>query len=515
MEAFAEKEVCMFVGGNGTKTGVSQAGGCTKEWLLNKGCDPSSLFGTNGACVYQGNNLSMDENGVIVGTAGQFAGIEPGMVAYVDGEILQIYLEVTAVGSNYESITFGGSELPMPDTVDLYVGGAFNSLQQAFFCSTAVHKNCWVFTNKNQTLTAVLNLTYNGGDPAKNTWKRAIGYRQTLYYEDGFFISDMDPGKTYYRSAEQIMQYGVGTGYKIVLDGSAVNGHAVHLQRDNVEIRNLYVIGKTGYDCIHSEGGYTGHSQGLNLRGCAFDGGINGFNGIDGCDNVWLDDCWAGSNITGWGFRLADSSGNGKNIHLSRCIADNCGSGYFINIPAVLEGCLGRNLVIGIHGDEQTCVYGCVLYNMTGAAFECNNEKARLSICNTIAVMNESAQYGVFHVMSGGGNITFEDYNCFVNRLGGVTVLYYENDWPNYYSATPMGLHTIRQNPLFENIAGGQFSLQDGSPCVDAGRPDLCSNKTNIGFYEKPDQEPSEGGGNNLQHHHNRQYGVGRNKQYG
>lgn len=515
MEAFAEKEVCMFVGGSGTKAGVAQAGGCTKEWLLSKECDTSSLFGPDGGCVYQANGLSMDGTGLITGSVGQFTGVEVGMVAYINGMILQTYFEVTAVGANGESITFGGYDLLMEDTVDVYIGGAFSSLQQAFFCSTAVHKNCWVFTNKNETLAASLNLTFNGGNPQRNTWKRAIGYNQNIFYEDGFFVSDMDPGKTYYRNAEQIMQYGVGTGYKIVVDGSGVDGAAVTLERDNVELRNLYVIGKAGYDCIHSEAGYTGHSHGLNLKGCAFDGGINGFDGIDGCDNVWLDDCWAGPNISEWGFRLADSSGSGKSIRLSRCIADGCGSGYSFNVPAVVEGCLGRNLAIGIHGDEQTAILRCVLYNMTGAAFQCNNEKARLSIWNTIAVMNESAQYGVFHVQAGGGNITYEDYNCFVDRLGSAPVLHYENDWPSYYSPTPMGMNTIQANPLFENIAGGQFNLQDSSPCVDAGSPDLCGNKTHIGFYEKPDAEPGEEGGNNLQHRHNRQYGVGRNKQYG
>jgi hypothetical protein len=48
---------------------------------------------------------------------------------------------------------------------------------------------------------------------------------------------------------------------------------------------------------------------------------------------------------------------------------------------------------------------------------------------------------------------------------------------------------------------------------VDAGIPDLCGNASHIGFYEKPDA--SVPGGNNSQYRNNRQYGVGRNKQYG
>ena len=89
MEAFSAKECCVFVGGTGTKAGVVQAGGCTKEWLLSKGCDPSSLFGPDGGCVYQGTDLLMDGDGLIAGVPGQFAGVEPGMVAFSDGDILQ------------------------------------------------------------------------------------------------------------------------------------------------------------------------------------------------------------------------------------------------------------------------------------------------------------------------------------------------------------------------------------------------------------------------------------------
>lgn len=346
MEAFVEKEVCVFVGGTGTKAGVVQAGGCTKEWLLSKGCDPSSLFGPDGGCVYQGMDLYMDGDGVVAGAAGQFAGVEPGMVAFSDGDMFQTYYEVTAVGASFESITLGGYNFGMEDTVDLYIGGAFSSLQQAFFCSTAYHKNCWVFTNKNEVLAATANLTYNGGDPKKNTWKRAMGYNQTLSYANGVFVSDMDEGQAFYRSAEKIMQEGIGSGCKVVLDGSAVAAAAVNFQRDNMELRNLYVVGGAGYDCMYSQGGYTGHSHGLILKGCAFDGGLNGFNGTDGCDGVVLDDCWAGPGISGWGFRVQDSVLAGKSVHLSRCVADGCRQRHAAagRVPvAAIDACTGSS----------------------------------------------------------------------------------------------------------------------------------------------------------------------------
>jgi hypothetical protein len=33
MDVTYQKDVCFFVGGTGSKAGVSIAGGCTKEWL--------------------------------------------------------------------------------------------------------------------------------------------------------------------------------------------------------------------------------------------------------------------------------------------------------------------------------------------------------------------------------------------------------------------------------------------------------------------------------------------------
>ena len=513
MEVYTEKEVCLFVGGTGTKAGVTQGGGCTREWLLSKGCDPSALFGPDGGCVYQAMSLEIDTNCMIAGSVGQFAGVEAGMFAYLYGDTISGFYEVTAVGANYESITFGGCQVYIETEVNVYIGGAYSSLQLALFNSNAMSRNCWIFTNKDEVLAATAELIYAGGNVSRNTWHRAIGYNQSLSCQNGCFISDMDEGGAFYRSAEQIMQEGIGSGCKIILDGSAVGGTAVNFQRDNMELRNIYVIGSAGYDCIQSEGGHSGHSHGLILKGCGFDGGLNGFNGIDGCDNIVFDDCRAGPNISGWGFCMQDSSLEAKSIHLSRCIADGCTNGYRFNIPALLDGCLGRNLAVGVHGDGDTKVAGCVFYNITAAAFELDSDKARLSVWNTIAVMNEAAQYGVFHVMSGGGSIAYENYNCFIDRLGGAAELYDENDWPVLFAPGPAGHHTLRQDPLFVHAAGGDFKLQDTSPCVEAGRPDLCGNALHIGFYVKPDAPGS--GGINPQYRNNRQYGVGRNTQYG
>jgi hypothetical protein len=80
---FSQKEACVFVGGNGTKAGTAMAGGCTRAWLESKGMNPATLFGPNGSCKCQADDLEISMSGVINGSVGQFSGVEPGMVAYI------------------------------------------------------------------------------------------------------------------------------------------------------------------------------------------------------------------------------------------------------------------------------------------------------------------------------------------------------------------------------------------------------------------------------------------------
>jgi hypothetical protein len=117
---FATKEACVFVGGNGTKAGTAKAGGCTRAWLESKGMNPSTLFGTNGSCIFQdtSGDLVIGTNGVVNGSVGQFAGVEPGMVARILWGSTGLY-EVTAVGSQGQSLTFGGWDQGLQDVYEI------------------------------------------------------------------------------------------------------------------------------------------------------------------------------------------------------------------------------------------------------------------------------------------------------------------------------------------------------------------------------------------------------------
>ena len=107
--------------------------------------------------------------------------------------------------------------------------------------------------------------------------------------------------------------------------------------------------------------------------------------------------------------------------------------------------------------------------------------------------------------------MVFEDFNCFVDTAGSAVTLHDSTGWPIDYVPSLIGANTLETNPVFVSAAGKDFSLSDGSPCVSAGLVDIYGNASHIGFYEMPE---SAGGGTNVQANRNRQYGLGRNKQY-
>jgi hypothetical protein len=130
-------------------------------------------------------------------------------------------------------------------------------------------------------------------------------------------------------------------------------------------------------------------------------------------------------------------------------------------------------------------VLNCLLYNITGTAFECNSASARWHIANTIAVMSNTAAYGVFRVQSSGGNVVYEDYNCFVRLDGTAAVYHYSANWPVLYSPSVIGRHTIQANPCFQDPASGNFRLMLFSPCLNAGKPTLGGGYSSVGVQQK------------------------------
>lgn len=506
MDVTYEQDVCFFVGGNGNKTGVPRAGGCTKAWLASRNGDPSGLFGADGACVYSNASIQIGSDSRITGPNGTFAGVEVGMVAYLDASDFDAgYYEVTDVGSNDEFVEFGGAdEVFLPEYLPVYIGGAFDSLYSAHFHTGAWVETCHILTNKDETLAGTLTLHYAGGNPARNTFKETIGYNTSVFIENGHVVSDMDAGKASYQGVVDVLQNGITAGKKVVLDGSALADIAVSWRVDNFVMRNMHIKGGNGQACAQPNGGTALQYKGADFVNCLFDGGDYGLMTDGKVDFVRCVNCYSNGSFA---FYLPDC----RTSVLNGCVAAECTTAFTLS-GAHAAGCIGYQCDYGIEADGAVLVHSCVLYNCMVNAFMCPNAGSRWDILNTIAVLNAGAT-GVFGIGSGGGSVVFEDYNCFCDTAGDPVTLHDNSNWPFDYVPSLIGVNTLEADPLFVSAAGKDFSLADGSPCVDAGVADVYGNASHIGFYQTPESVPDEGGGNE-QSNRNRQYGPGRNKQY-
>ena len=510
-KAYLESEICYFVGGSGTKAGVSLAGGCTKDWLIAKGGDPSSLFAANGAPVFSDavTGFIIDSSGTISAAAGTFSSIEPGMVAFMEFDSDASHYIIETVSGNGDSITLlnwtWGSE---QEVYQLHIGGAFSSLAAVMPRAYANIYDCFIFTNKDETLASKLDIRYPGS-AMKNTFKHIIGYNTAFLAVNGQLVSDMDIGGAYYQSAADAMKDGAAAGRKVVLDGSGLASEAVIWQIDNLKVRNLHIKAAGGQDAFKAVVLGDPLLTGADFAGLVLEGGTNGINTNSIVDAVRLSNCIA-LNQTAYGFAVFDTNETFWAV-LNGCVADGCATGFGLT-QGFLNGCISHDCDVAVETVKLAAMAGCVFYDCGSAAFVCDAATAYWQIVNTIVVLQAGAN-GVFHVKSSGGNVLFEDYNCFVDTAGSPVVYHYSADWPTGYRDNGIGAHTIQVNPQFVNAAGKDFTLQSSSPCVDAGLPDAVGHTTHIGFYAGTEAVP-EDGGNNVQVHVNVQYGS-RNKQYG
>jgi hypothetical protein len=389
------------------------------------------------------------------------------------------------------------------------IGGAFSDLHTAYFHTGAWVETCHILTNKDETLGGTLTLHYAGGNPARNTYKEVIGFNTNVFIENGRVVSDMDAGRASYQGVVDVLQNGISSGKKVVLDGSGLSAIAVSWRVDNFVMRNVHIKANASYACAQPNGGTALLYTGAVFENCVFDGGSDGVKTNGLADFVRCVNCY--SNASGTGYNLNDAGNGGKSAVLCSCVADECTVGFSVT-GGHLTGCIADGCTDAVQTNGICGVVSCVFYDCGDHAFVCSNTKARWYIFNSIAVLDPAAA-GVFSVGSGGGSVEYEDHNCFCDTAGNAVTLHDNADWPIDYVPSLIGVHTLETDPLFVNASEKDYSLAAGSPCIDAGIADVYGNVTHIGFYQTPEAEGG-GGGSNEQTNRNRQYGEGRNRQY-
>jgi parallel beta-helix repeat protein len=158
------------------------------------------------------------------------------------------------------------------------------------------------------------------------------------------------------------------------------------------------------------------------------------------------------------------------------CFNRNCtGNEITYNVAYKTKDMGSHQLVIVWFNSSGNKFYNNILYggNVAATAFDIQEgvSATNMVLKNNICVETTSRPLSVHNCSD---YATFvSDFNCWRRHDGNSSVISYD-DWGGYtlatfYSTWGQDEHSIGSDPLFTNPGAGDFSLQSGSPCRNAG----------------------------------------------
>ena len=450
-EVFAEKESVFFVGATGDKTGVSTAGGVTKDaWDANPVL--ADYVGANGANICIGTSCTITEGAgskVQLNKAGAFVGALIGMLAYCEftgggayGSSDDDRYEIQAVDPSGDWIKIDLAYVaPAGSVGHAYCGGAFGMASQAIDNTDATDYNVEIFTNKDEGLSTSLDCDGNWGSRANGTYKRLKGFTTTV--EDTGKVTYTDSGAgdgIRLFSLNMIVENCIANGFSGIgmrsFSSSMRGGKFINCESNNNTGRGFYL--SQGYEII--------------FINCTADG--NGSHGFDvsyagGLPRGTFINCISSDN-TGNGFML----GGGTACIAIGCIADSNGTG----------GTKYSGFRIYSVSNFKSSCYNCISYGSGKHGFEMSVSNGGGFLVNCIADYNgitDAGCWGFYDVPTGANWEPAIVMNCcsYNNGSGGT------ND---YLLVFPQR-DSISTDPLFVDAVGGDFELAPNSPCINAG----------------------------------------------
>jgi hypothetical protein len=459
---FNTDDTIFFVGGTGTKTGLANAGGCTKAWYDDNFTQLSDIMGSDGACIDFYDGAVYTHSTKRISRTGAFTNSEIGMVVYVYDN--QGVPTITTGRYKITDVDPSGNWIEVNDIVatgdsnDVVanVGGAFDKLQTALDntdASAAAPHSVDILTNKAKTFSVIgdqIDVDTGGGSGASGTWKRIIGIND----------NGIELAKDSY----------------VDFDG---NGQACHIFKvldvENIEFRHIYA-----HDSANTYYGFyitaTGYRQGFLLKDCK----------STGCKYGVYSDTFYIRGLTIMGGYYSSATGPALCFQACRWVhvlgVELVGSlaGALIDGDVIgtllVDGCVLRktdNYSLGIcsnNWDTFLVIRNCVFYDID-YCIEIADPESRLVQYNNIFILHTAATGKVINRASGA--IKYSDYSCAWAIDGAPTA-------SSRWGGTGLPEHSIEQDPQFVDADNGDFR-QRNQNVLRGGKPDIADNETEMG----------------------------------
>jgi hypothetical protein len=279
----------------------------------------------------------------------------------------------------------------------------------------------------------------------------------------GGWVIETETNQTITTSALPIESSGVSTMLPILIRGAASVSHPIINQTVNLQ---TFLGSSTNYNFRWFR----------NLKFTnSVTGGKTACHAISARASITVEDCIFGDPINTLTSALKQTGD--QNILLVNCVVQYCETAaisfvvvtahnctFMHNASSAITSCNSLNVTNciiasnGLHGIYMnigmlTIITNCIIYGNSNDGISSRNGVPLIS--NSIVANNGG--YGL-DLDTGLGPVLFLDYNLFYNNTSG-------------NRGFIAGAHDLATDPLFMDAANGDFRLQAGSPCINAGYP--------------------------------------------
>ena len=485
MAGIIAEDTYSFVGGIATKTGAAlSGGGVTKAVWDGESLELSDIMNADGTPIVSttGALTQSGSDALITSAAASYTDVVVGTICnltdYAAGTDGRYKIIAT---NNNTTITLKDAWTAAEDPVTINVGGAYDGIQNAIdSVDEGDNANRYILDNKSETPGAAITMNISGTQ-ADDYHVYIIGFKDQPGDMDG-------PDGAYYGGANDM--YSIENGYTGIRQNAnsqwvELTGHGfVCNESENVHWRNINII-----DVGLAEGGWVssaGNSYSLSWHNCGvIKGNTASFSWSGRLQQCLIDDCYVGGvdmgpmTLAGTGINVTNSILNQANqggINFSAAFA---GSGTVYNC---LFDIASTKIGVICADDGLFVIHNNTFVNGDVSAITITNIEANVAVWNNIFDMAAAADYAI-NITA--GSLIECDYNNAYSTTAGVVLTNPYYDSAKAADIPQVGSNNSELDPGFIDPSGGDYRLQEGSPCINTGKEDAGQGYSNIGFWQR------------------------------